>query len=89
MLFNANKKNKENLKNINELIAYLEDNKVSDKYDKWTLNDMMTLQGAKIAKDKYEIAIQTNREIYLKNIMFISIAVCAGAIGGALAYVIY
>jgi hypothetical protein len=89
MLFNANKKNKENLKNINELIAYLEDRKVSDKYDKWTLNDKMTLHGAKIAKEKYEVAIQTNRETYLKNILFISIAVCAGAIGGALAYIIY
>ena len=87
MLFNANKKNKENLKIINELIERLEDIKVSDKYDKWTFNDMMTLQDAKIAKDKYEIAIQTNRETYLKNIMFISTVVCASAIGGALAYI--
>ena len=87
MLFNANKKNKENLKNINELIEHLEDIKVSDKYDKWTLNDKMTLQGAKIAKVRYEIAIQENRETYLKNIIFISTAVCASAIGGALAYI--
>ena len=88
MLFNANKKNKENLKNINELIERLEDIKVSDKYDKWTLNDKMTLQGAKIAKEKYEIAIRTNRETYLKNIMFISKLVCASAIGGALALIV-
>lgn len=88
MLFNANKKNKENLKNINELIEHLEDNKVSDKYDKWTLNDKMTLQGAKIAKERYEIAIRTNRETYLKNIMFISKVVCVSAIGGALAHII-
>ena len=87
MLFNANKKNKEHLKNINEIIEHLEDIKVSDKYDKWTLNDKMTLQGAKIAKDKYEIAIRKNREIYLKNIIFISTAVCASALGGALAYI--
>lgn len=88
MLFNANKKNKENLKNINELIEHLEDNKVSDKYDKWTLNDKMTLQGAKIAKERYEIAIRTNRETYLKNIIFISKVVCASALGGALAYIV-
>ena len=86
MLFNANKKNKENLKNINELIEHLEDIKVSDKYDKWTLNDKMTLQGAKIAKEKYELTIQTNRETYLKNIILSSVVVCAGALGGALAY---
>lgn len=88
MLFNANKKNKENLKNINELIEHLEDNKVSDKYDKWTLNDKMTLQGAKIAKEKYEVAIQTNRETYLKNIMYIGKVICTCALGGALAYII-
>ena len=88
MLFNANKKNKENLKIINELIERLEDIKVSDKYDKWTFNDKMTLQGAKIAKEKYEIAIQTNRETYLKNIIYISTLVCASAIGGALAYIV-
>ena len=88
MLFNANKKNKENLKNINELIERLEDIKVSDKYDKWTFNDKMTLQGAKIAKERYEIAIRTNRETYLKNIMFISKLVCVGAIGGALALIV-
>ena len=86
MLFNANKKNKENLKFINELIERLEDIKVSDKYDKWTLNDMMTLQGAKIAKEKYEIAIQKNRETYLENIIYISTVVCASVIGGTLAY---
>ena len=40
-------------------------------------------------KAKFEITIQTNRETYLKNILLITIAVCAGAIGGALAYVIY
>ena len=84
MLFNANKKNKANLKFINEYIERLEDIKVSDKYDKWTLNDKMTLQGAKIAKEKYELTIQTNRETYLKNIITV---VCASAIGGALAYI--
>ena len=74
----------ENLKNINELIERLEDIKVSDKYDKWTLNDKMTLQGAKIAKVQYELTIQTNRETYLKNIITV---VCASALGGALAYI--
>ena len=88
MLFNANKKNKEHLKNINELIERLEDIKVSDKYDKWTLNDKMTLQGAKIAKERYEIAIRTNRETYLKNIISISKVVCVSAIVGTLAHII-
>ena len=89
MLFNANKKNKENLKIINELIDRSEDIKASNEYGKWTFDDEITLQNAKIKKTQFEIAIQTNRETYLKNILFISIAVCAGAIGGALAYVIY
>ena len=89
MWFNANKKNKENLKIINELIDRSEDIKASNEYGKWTFDDEITLQNAKIKKTQFEIAIQTNRETYLKNILFISIAVCAGAIGGALAYVIY
>lgn len=89
MLFNANKKNKSNLKFINEYIERLEDIKVSNKYDIWTLENEIHLQNMRIAKVKYEVAIQTNRETYFKNIIFISIAVCAGAIGGALAYVIY
>ena len=89
MLFNANKKNKEHLNFINEYIAYLEDRKVSNKYDKWTVDDEIHLLNHKVAKEKYEVAIQINRETYLKNILFISIAVCAGAIGGALAYIIY
>ena len=89
MLFDANKKNKENLKIINELIDRSEDIKASNEYGKWTFDDEITLQNTKIKKTQFEIAIQTNRETYLKNILFISIAVCAGAIGGALAYVIY
>ena len=89
MLFNANKKNKANLKFINEYIERLEDIKVSDKYDKWTLDNEILLQNARIKKTQFEVAIQINKETYLKNILFISIAVCAGAIGGALAYVIY
>ena len=89
MLFNANKKNKENLNFINEYITRLEDIKVSNKYDIWTLNDEIHLQNMKIAKVKFEIAIQTNREIYLKNIIYISILLFASALGGALAYVIY
>ena len=84
MLFNANKKNKENLKNINELIERLEDIKVSNKYGEWTVDDEITLQNTKIAKEKYEITIQSNRETYLKNIITV---VCASAIGGALAYI--
>ena len=89
MLFNANKKNKENLKIINELIDRSEDIKASNEYGKWTFDDEIRLQNQKNAKVEYELTIQTNRETYLKNILFISIAVCAGAIGGALAYVIY
>lgn len=89
MLFNANKKNKANLKFINEYIERLEDIKVSNKYDIWTLDNEILLQNMRIAKVKHKVAIQTNRETYLKNIVFISIAVCAGAIGGALAYVIH
>ena len=89
MLFNANKKNKSNLKIINEYIERLEDIKVSNKYDIWTLENEILLQNARIKKTQFEIAIQTNRETYLKNILFISIAVCASAIVGALAYVIY
>ena len=86
MLFNANKKNKENLKNINELIERLEDIKASNKYGELTFNDKIELSNAKIAKVQHEIAIRKNREIYLKNIIFISKVVCASAIGGALAY---
>ena len=86
MLFNANKKNKENLKNINELIDRLEDIKASNKDGELTFNDKMTLQGAKIAKEQFEITIRTNRETYLKNIMLISKVVCVSALGGALAY---
>ena len=86
MLFNANKKNKEQLNVVNKYIDRLEDIKLSNKYGELTFNDKMTLQGAKIAKEKYEIAIRKNREIYLKNIIFISKVVCASAIGGALAY---
>ena len=89
MLFNANKKNKANLKFINEYIERLEDIKVSNKYDIWTLNDEIHLQNMKIAKEKYEVAIQTNRETYLKNIMFISILLFASALGGALAIYYY
>ena len=89
MLFYANKKNKENLKFINEYIERLEDIKTSNKYGEWTVDDEIRLQNQKNAKVEYELTIQTNRETYLKNILFISIAVCAGAIGGALAYVIY
>ena len=89
MLFNANKKNKENLKIINELIDRSEDIKASNEYGEWTFDDEIHLLNHKVAKEKYEVAIQINRETYLKNILFISIAVCAGAIGGALAYIIY
>ena len=86
MLFNANKKNKANLKFINEYIERLEDIKTSNKYDIWTLDNEILLQNARIKKEQYEIAIQRNKEIYLKNIMFISKVVCSCAIGGALAY---
>ena len=88
MLFNANKKNKANLKFINEYIDRLEDIKVSNKYDIWTLDNEILLQNMRIAKEKYEIAIQTNRETYLKNIMLISKVVCVSALGGALAYIV-
>ena len=83
MLFNANKKNKANLKFINEYIDRLEDIKVSNKYDIWTLDNEILLQNARIKKSQFEIAIRTNRETYLKNIITV---VCASAIGGALAY---
>ena len=86
MLFNANKKNKEDLKIINELIDRSEDIKASNEYGEWTFNDEITLQNAKIAKAQFEITIQSNRETYLKNIMLISKVVCASAIVGALAY---
>ena len=86
MLFNANKKNKEDLKIINERIARLEEIKASNKYDAWPINNEILLENEKIAKEKYELTIQSNREIYLKNIIFISKVVCASAIGGALAY---
>ena len=89
MLFNANKKNKANLKFINEYIDRLEDIKVSNKYGEWDVNDEIHLQNMKIAQVKFEIAIQTNREIYLKNIIYISILLFASALGGALAYICY
>ena len=89
MLFNANKKNKENLNFINELIARLEDIKLSNKYGEWDVNDEIHLQNMKIAQVKFEIAIQTNREIYLKNIIYISILLFASALGGALAIYYY
>ena len=88
MLFNANKKNKEELKNINERIVRLEELKASNKYDEWPINNEILLQNQKIAKEKYELTIQTNRETYLKNIMFISKVVCVSAIGGALAHIV-
>ena len=88
MLFNANKKNKENLKIINELIDRSEDIKASNEYGEWTFDDEITLQNAKIAKAQFEITIQSNRETYLKNIMFISKVVCVSAIGGALAHIV-
>ena len=86
MLFNANKKNKANLKFINEYIECLEDIKVSDKYDIWTLDNEILLQNMRIKKAQFEIAIHTNRETYLKNIILNSVVVCAGALSGALAY---
>ena len=85
-MFNANKKNKANLKFINEYIERLEDIKVSDKYDIWTLDNEILLENAKIKKTQFEIAIRRNKEIYLKNIIFIIAVVCACALGGALAY---
>ena len=88
MLFNANKKNKENLKVINEYIERLEDIKTSNKYGEWTVDDEILLQNARIKKTQFEIAIQTNRETYLKNIMFISKVVCASAIVGTLAHIV-
>ena len=57
MLFNANKKNKANLKFINEYIDRLEDIKVSNKYDIWTLDNEILLQNMRIAKEKYEIVL--------------------------------
>lgn len=83
MLFNANKKNKANLKFINEYIERLEDIKTSNKYGEWTVDDEILLQNARIKKTQFELTIQTNRETYLKNIITV---VCASAIGGALAY---
>ena len=87
IMFNANKKNKANLKFINEYIDRLEDIKLSNKYGEWTVDDEIVLQNARIKKEQYEITIQTNRETYLKNIIYISTLVCASAIGGALAYI--
>ncbi len=85
MLFNANKKNKENLKFINEYIERLEDIKTSNKYGEWTVDDEILLQNARIKKTQFEIAIQTNRETYLKNIITV---VCASAIVGTLAHIV-
>ena len=86
MLFNANKKNKEELKNINERIVRLEEIKASNKYDEWPINNEILLQNQKNAKVEYELTIQTNRETYLKNIIYISTVVCASVIGGTLAH---
>ena len=86
MLFNANKKNKEELKIINERIARLEEIKTSNKYDEWPINNEILLQNQKNAKVEYELTIQTNRETYLKNIILSSVVVCVGALSGALAY---
>ena len=88
MLFNANKKNKEDLKIINERIARLEEIKASNKDGGWPINNEILLENEKIAKEKYELTIQTNRETYLKNIIFISKVVCACALGGALAHIV-
>jgi hypothetical protein len=85
MLFNANKKNKEELKIINERIVRLEEIKASNKYDEWTINNEILLQNQKNAKVEYELTIQTNRETYLKNIITV---VYASALGGALAYIV-
>ena len=85
MLFNANKKNKENLKNINEYIERLEDIKTSNKYGEWTVDDEILLQNARIKKTQFELTIQTNRETYLKNIITV---VCASAIVGTLAHIV-
>ena len=86
MLFNANKKNKEQLNVVNKYIDRLEDIKLSNKYGEWTVDDEIVLQNARIKKAQFEIAIHTNRETYLKNIIFIIAVVCACALGGALAY---
>ena len=87
MLFNANKKNKANLNFVNEYIERLEDIKTSNKYGEWTVDDEILLQNARIKKTQFELTIQTNKETYLKNIIFISTAVCASALGGAIAYI--
>ena len=84
MLFNANKKNKEELNFINNYIDCLEDIKTSNKYGEWTVDDEIRLENTKIKKTQYELTIQTNRETYLKNIITV---VCASALGGALAYI--
>lgn len=86
MKFNANKKNKANLNFINEYIERLEDIKTSNKYDIWTLDNEILLQNARIKKAQFETAIHTNRETYLKNIIFNSAVICACALGGAIAY---
>ena len=85
MLFNANKKNKEELKIINERIVRLEEIKASNKYDEWPINNEILLQNQKNAKVEYELTIQTNRETYLKNIITV---VCASAIVGTLAHIV-
>ena len=84
MIFNANKKNKEQLYVVNKYIDRLEDIKLSNKYGEWTVDDEIVLQNARIKKEQFELTIQTNRETYLKNIITL---VCASAIGGALAYI--
>ena len=88
MLFNANKKNKANLKFINEYIERLEDIKTSNKYGEWTVDDEINLENMKVAKAEYENEIQKDRERYLKKIIFNGKVICACALGGALAYIV-
>ena len=70
MLFNANKKNKANLKFINEYIERLEDIKTSNKYDIWTLDNEILLQNARIKKTQFEIGCRcdylVNKRIFNK-----------------------
>ena len=82
----ANKKDRKNLKFINGYIDYLEDNKTSNKYGEWTVDDEINLENMKVAKAEYENEIQKDRASYLKKIIFNSVVVCAGALSGALAY---
>ena len=88
MLLIANKKDRKNLKFINEYIDYLEDIKESNKYGEWTVDDEINLENMKVAKAEYENEIQKDRESYLKKIIFNSKVICACALGGALAYIV-